>query len=353
LPHPILKKTSGPSTTGPRPTARFVSPHESEKETEPDSPVGTNSHVIVQPASPDPENTKNDRKSFGSAGVKKTSGFVASTAAKKKRPVIVRRQSPQTSQSSTDSPHPSGSTQSPSQRAAPTTSEQTQARSKQSVRSKFQENLSPSRRSPASTSIQKHRVASKVSDSKRNSSRKTSDEKGQKPKAQEAAEAGPSNRLRPVKDKQDEGEGLTSSEIEQLEMQRTLLEQANSSIKKPSRVEQQSTSNDRAHPQQKFPRSRSDNERSEDTGGGIRTLSHDSKGTTSLAPTLTTATGQLDLKDPDDLRRAFTKRPVQPAIPAVSEPTESLSRSKSQLTLLLEKDRARGSGNSSSKGRKT
>ena len=305
--------------------------------------------------------------------MKKTSSFVASTAAKKKRPVVVRRQSSQTSQSSTDSPHPSGSTQSPSQRAAPTTSEQTQARSKQSVPSKFQENFSPSSRSPASSSTQKHRAASKVSDSKRNSPRTIAVEKGQRPNAQEAAEAGPSNRLRPVEDKQDEVEDLTSSELEQLEMQRTLLEQANSSIKKPP----QSTSNDRAHLQQKPLRSRSDNDRSGDTGG-MRMLSHDSKCTTSLAPTLTTATGQLDLKDPvvdkpghpavspspastdkgkgrepDDLRRAFTKRPVQPAVQAESEPIGPLSRSKSQLTLLLEKDRAKGSGNPSANGKKT
>ncbi|TVY92762.1 hypothetical protein LAWI1_G001988 [Lachnellula willkommii] len=372
LPHPILKKTRGPSTSGPRPTARFVSPHESERETEPDSPVSTNSHVVVQPPSPDPESIKNDKKSSVPSGLKKTTSFVASSSTKKKRPVVVRRQSSQASQSSTDSPHLTGSTQSPSQRAAPSTSEQAQARSKHSVSSKFQENFSPSNRSSASSSTQKHRAASKASDSKRNLPHKPPIEKGLKPKRQEAAEAGPSNRLRPAEYKQDEVEDLTSSELEQLEIQRTLLEQANSSTEKPPR----SPSNDRAQLQQKPVKSRSDNDRSGDTGG-LRMLPHNSKFPTS-APTLTTANGQLDLKDPtvnksgpnsvstssssidkgkgrgsDDTQRTFTKRPVQPAAQAESEPTGPLSRSKSQLTLLLEKDRSRGPGDPKSNGKKT
>ncbi|TVY30169.1 hypothetical protein LHYA1_G001063 [Lachnellula hyalina] len=371
VPHPILKKTGGPSTSGPRPTARFVSPHESERETEPDSPVSTNSHVVVQPPSPDIESIKNDQKASVLPGLKKATSFVASSAAKKKRPVVVRRQSSQNSQSSTDAPQLSGSTQPPSQRTAPTTSEQAQARSKHSVPSKFQENFSPSNRSSASSSTQKHRVASKTSDSKRNLSHKTSAEKCLKLKKQEA-EAGPSNRLRPVEHKQDEVEELTSSELEQLEIQRTLLEQANSSTEKPPR----SPSTDQALLQQKSTKSRSDDDRSGDTGG-LRMLSHNSKTTTSAAPTLTTANGQLDLKDPtmdksgpnsvstsspsidkgkgrdpDDTRRSFTKRLVQPATQPKSEPMGPLSRSKSQLTLLLEKDRSRGSGDQTSNDKK-
>ncbi|TVY48558.1 hypothetical protein LOCC1_G000878 [Lachnellula occidentalis] len=379
LPHPILKKTRGPSTSGPRPTARFVSPHESERETEPDSPTSTNSHVVVQPPSPDPESIRNGRKSSVPPGPKKTTGFVASSAAKKKRPVVVRRQSSQNSQSSTDSPHPSGSTQTPSQRT-PTASEQAQARSKHTVPSKFQENFSPSSRSSASSSTQKHRAASKdrtaskASDSKRNLAHKTSVEKGLRSRRQEAAEAGPSDRLRLVEDQQDTVEDLTSGELEQHEMQRALLEQANASTEKPL----QSPSKDRAQLQQKPLKSRSDNDRSGDTGG-LRMLPHNSKLTTSAAPTLTTATanGQLDLKDPtveksgrnfvstsspsidkgkgrdSDDTGAFTKRAVQPVAQAEFEPTGPLSRSKSQLTLLLEKDRSRGSGDPTSNGKKT
>lgn len=245
-------------------------------------------------------------------------------------------------------------------------------RSKHSVPSKSQENFSPSNRSSATSSTQKHRGAAKASDSKRNLPHNPS-EKGLKPKRQESADAGPSNRLRPAEYKQDEVEDLTSSELEQLEIQRTLLEQANSSTEKPPR----SPSNDQAQLQQKPVKSKSDNDRSRDTGG-LRMLPHNSKCPTSAAPTLTTANGQLDLKDPtvnksgpnsvstsssiidkgkgrgsDDTQRTFTKRPVQPIAQAESEPTGSLSRSKSQLTLLLEKDRSRGSGGPTSNGKKT
>lgn len=384
MPHPILKKTRGPSSTGPRPTARFISPHESE-ETEPDSPVGTNSHVVVQPPSPDPENMKGDNKSSGPTGGKKMAGFVASTAARKKRPVIVRRQSSQTSQSSTDSPHPAGSMQSPAQRTPPTASEHSLARIKQSIPSKFQEKFSPSNRSPSSTAYQKSRTASKGSDSKRNSPRKDSVRREQTPRsrdlAQEAAVAGPSNRLRPVENDQDDVEDLTADELEQFEIQRTLLEQASTFIGKSqhttSQMQPQSASNDRVRVQRSSQRSTSNKEHGGKDQGGMRVLPHDAKSTTSLAPTLTPATGQLDLKasavdksrassipsssaskgkgkDPVNLPRAemFTKRPIQSVVVPDPELSGSLSRSKSQLTLLLEKDRARGSDNTSSKWRK-
>lgn len=95
MPHPILKKSRGPSTGGPRPTARFISPHDSEDEGP--SPISPNSHVVVQPPSPDPESQthKADKKSSASGnGNGKRQGFVAS---KKKRPAIVRRKSSQSS----------------------------------------------------------------------------------------------------------------------------------------------------------------------------------------------------------------------------------------------------------------
>jgi hypothetical protein len=112
--------------------------------------------------------------------------------------------------------------------------------------------------------------------------------------------------------------------------------------------------------------------------GAIRYLSNDPKSTPSLAPTLAAATGQLDLggdvadpaqttsvsspRKPDKGKGrssedagpagAFTKRPITPTSSAdVPEGSGSLIRSKSQLTLLLEKDRAR-SAEHSSKDRK-
>jgi hypothetical protein len=97
--------------------------------------------------------------------------------------------------------------------------------------------------------------------------------------------------------------------------------------------------------------------------GTSRYLSNDSKSAAILAPTFTAATGELDLgennvdygprttqqnvgkgkgRNSEDM---FTKIPVQPAAGpssvAATTPS-SLARSKSQLTLLLEKDRARG-----------
>lgn len=95
--------------------------------------------------------------------------------------------------------------------------------------------------------------------------------------------------------------------------------------------------------------------------GAIR-LTYDAKGSANTAPTLADATGRLDFgdnadkllqgvmsagmdkekgRDPEEAEM-FRKRPV----PQISEaatatlPEGSLAKSKSQLTLLLEKDRA-------------
>jgi hypothetical protein len=321
-----------------------------------------------------------DKKSSGSVGAKKKSSFVASSSAKKKRPVIVRRQS---SQSSTDSPNPPGSIQPTMQKTSPSssTSEQSKVRGKQPVPSKFQENFSPSNRSHPSTT-QKDR-SSKTSDSKRSSPRKPSVQKGQDSNSQDVprdgTETGPSKRLHVAENSQNEEEELTSSEVEQVEIQNTLLEQANPSIKKVLQVTPlvQPASTDRVRVQRNPPGSTPSQKDGGEDRGGI--LSRKVKSATSLAPTLTTATGHLDLenaavdksnvsavppstasrgkgkdKSADDLQREmFTKRQVQPTTAADSEPIGSLSRSKSQLTLLLEKDRARGSDNKSTNGQRS
>ncbi|TVY58689.1 hypothetical protein LSUE1_G008776 [Lachnellula suecica] len=377
MPHPILKKARGPSSTGPRPTARFVSPHDSELETAPNSPVGTNSHVVVQPPSPllDTDNMNFDKKSGGSAGAKKKSNFVASNSSKKKRPVIVRRQS---SQSSAELSRASGSTQSAlQQNTSPTVTEQSQARGKQPVPSKFQENFSPSSPSPASTAPKKDRAALKSADSKRNSSRKSSSQRTQNFRSQalkqETVEAGPSNTRR-VDNDRIEVEDLTADE---LELQQTLLEQANASRKPPqstSQTQSKFLSNDQASQQRNSQRSTSEGDRG--AVDGLNILHHDRKSSTSLAPTLTTATGNVSAVptassvpssstskgkgkaksvDSNDNARAglFTKQPVQPTPAGISGPAESLiSRSKSQLTLLLEKDRAKGADNKPTNGKK-
>lgn len=317
MPHPILKKTQGSSTPGPRPTARFISPHESEKETELDDPVG--SKAALPSPSPAVETTKPDKKTSGPVGGKKKSNFVASTAANKKRPGFVRRQS---SQSSAEPPYPGGSTQSSSQRTPPTALEQSSAQKKSSRPSKIQGSTSPSRQPSFTTTSQKGQSSSDAAEPRRGSAQKVSSHNGQSSKSQ-----GPG---------QEAGDRL----------------RVHSAPSKPA----------------------ADEKGGREDGGGVRKILVDVKAT-SPAPTLTTAAGQVNLegsgvgnsrpssrqshassKDKGKGREGsdlFTKRPVQPTGAAdADEPVGSLARSKSQLTLLLEKDRARGSEKTSPRKKK-
>ncbi|RFU32407.1 hypothetical protein B7463_g3920, partial [Scytalidium lignicola] len=102
-PHPILKKSRGPSSSGPRPTARFISPHESQDEPEPSSSHSPSSHVVARPHSPQNVAHPERKRSSTKSNKKKGQVTVASTTASKKRPVIMRRQGSQNSHSSTDS----------------------------------------------------------------------------------------------------------------------------------------------------------------------------------------------------------------------------------------------------------
>lgn len=109
-PHPILKKPRGPSSSGPRPTARFVDVPDSEDEnaqqssssqqsasgaSQSDSSARNPAHGRSSPRARSP--AKQDRKP---AATKK---FVASTTASKRRPVLPRRQSSQSSTGSISS----------------------------------------------------------------------------------------------------------------------------------------------------------------------------------------------------------------------------------------------------------
>jgi hypothetical protein len=103
--HPILKKPRGPSNSGPRPTARFVGIPESEDEAtqkDGEDSVGSSakkkSESRASSSSISP--TKVDRK----PAPKK---FVASSAASKRRPVLPRRQSSQSSTGSATASEPS------------------------------------------------------------------------------------------------------------------------------------------------------------------------------------------------------------------------------------------------------
>ncbi|ODA78744.1 hypothetical protein RJ55_06127 [Drechmeria coniospora] len=82
--HPILKKTKGPTSSGPRPTARFVSPPESADED------GFRSSASTATTGLEPQAFKSKRKP--PAAMKK---IVASSTASKRRPAVTRRMSPQ------------------------------------------------------------------------------------------------------------------------------------------------------------------------------------------------------------------------------------------------------------------
>jgi hypothetical protein len=252
MPHPILKKSRGPSASGPRPTARFISPHESEDDSDPTSSISPNSHVVVQPPSPDSQSLKSDNKSTATHA-KKKGGFVASNSAKKKtRPVIVRRQSSQTSQSSTEGAtraseiaESSAPVQSSSERTPPTFSAHTQSHDKKNAQSRIQENFSPSPDRGASSS-KSPKTKSRSLDPKRLSPRKSSTRpRKERTGATETlaetvvstGDPGPSTQLRRVENLRASpvsAEELAPEELEELEMQRTLLEEANARKKSKS-----------------------------------------------------------------------------------------------------------------------
>ncbi|KAK1590836.1 uncharacterized protein LY79DRAFT_669565 [Colletotrichum navitas] len=98
-PHPILKKTRGDSKSGPRPTARFVSPPESADEdyktSEGASSGSTAASGLEMRISSIASPTKSSKKKAPTPAKR----FVAS-AANKRRPVLPRRMSSQSSTSS-------------------------------------------------------------------------------------------------------------------------------------------------------------------------------------------------------------------------------------------------------------
>lgn len=375
MPHPILKKTRGPSTGGPRPTARFISPHESEHEGDQNSPVSPNSHVVIQPPSPDPRDGKADKKA--ATPNRKKTGFPAST--KKKRPVIVRRQSSQTSQSSAD--------------AAAKEAEAVQAASgarssldgpPARTQSRFQENFTPSPDRSASIQLSKKKLA----DTKRSSPRKSSggkvrtalgkanQEVASSGDAGPSVQPGPSSHLQRIENLQEEEEKeeLTPEELDELELQRIILAEANARLQRNTKgAAERASDPEPERPPTRIPKSpRSISVGTSESSGidAMRLVQHDSKGVPSLAPTLADAAGQVQLgelggdapqyplkpaastKESKGKGRAtedskdddmFAKRPVQPVKAAPI--ADTLSRSKSQLTLLLKQDKEKSNRN--------
>ncbi|KAI5924466.1 hypothetical protein F4810DRAFT_125196 [Camillea tinctor] len=102
VPHPILKKPRGPSASGPRPTARFASPPGSDaeddgsKESETASSGSTAVAHSTDSKGSSSSTAKEEKKKITTTPVKKKStAFVASTT--RRRPAMPRRQSSQNS----------------------------------------------------------------------------------------------------------------------------------------------------------------------------------------------------------------------------------------------------------------
>lgn len=88
--HPILKKPRGPSSTGPRPTARFASPLGSPDD---NGDIPSSGSTVVPALETKVSNMKSPPKKKNVASKK----FVASSSGSKRRPVLVRKTSSQSS----------------------------------------------------------------------------------------------------------------------------------------------------------------------------------------------------------------------------------------------------------------
>lgn len=134
-PHPILKKSRGPSTSGKRPTARFVSPHGSPDHDDEDSDSFSSGSTAV---------TGFDVQQTASPNLKKPS--VTSTPAKPTVPVP-KTQKPATQQNQSN-------TQPPSRQKAPSSPHNAASaqQASQATVSKVSHTRQPSSRSKAQTS---------------------------------------------------------------------------------------------------------------------------------------------------------------------------------------------------------
>ncbi|KAI0018857.1 hypothetical protein F4780DRAFT_781068 [Xylariomycetidae sp. FL0641] len=132
VPHPILKKPRGPSSTGPRPTARFASPPGSDGDEvtsrENEIPSSGSTAVTQSLESKEPANSvakPEKKKASSNAPKKKTAAFVASTGSRR-RPAMPRRQSSQTSTgSASDVALKEGNTSMASKNSGPLGADQT------------------------------------------------------------------------------------------------------------------------------------------------------------------------------------------------------------------------------------
>ncbi|KAH8816884.1 hypothetical protein F5884DRAFT_238253 [Xylogone sp. PMI_703] len=385
-PHPILKKSRGPSSSGPRPTARFISPHESqdepepEQEPEPNSPPSPGPNVMARPPSPPVLASEKKRLPTKPVGKKKGQVFVASAAASKKRPVLMRRQGSQNSHSSTDSatkpPETAQVDANPSQAACspPNTTEPAVAVRGKQAPSRVQEAPKISRRSSGTVpSAKKHSTGTNAV-TKRHP--QAGNAQGSRLAEQESwVEVSHESQLTEHQSEQStttSEHNNNSSNVKRPQQnegpqsQRTVSQEA----PRPNNVAKEDIKEDKLPPSStshrlavRHPhRQMSDGDRIQ-SGASKRPSIRETRSASTLTPapressreaTVTSKKGKE--KEVEQPRQAemFAKRPVPPvADKATPKPTFSgpLTKSKSQLTLLLEEDRAKSGKQESSSRR--
>jgi len=358
MPPPILKKNRGPSSTGPRPTARFISPHTSEEEdtTEVSPITDPSAHVIVRPPTPPTpvlQRSKDEKKVETLVGSRrKAHGYVATTATHKRRPGVLRR---------------------PNSDPAARAQESGSNSSNKDICKSLPENTNEQPGLGISQSQLGQASPSPETLLSVNTSRKTRSGKSGHSKTTARQSLVPKSDL--------EHDSAASSKLHGLQGRVETGDQPRPTVRKTN----YETGVQGSYPEPQLamgsqslaaPES-SSTSRSEKVVQHRPTKQHlpknlDGKSSIYVAPTYTTAKGEIDQRDKPRLEvierqstasldkdgesssRAseqaplFAKRPVQPAKSAsalFSSPTHqsngSMSRSKSQLTLLLERDRAK------------
>lgn len=387
MPPPILKKAKGQTASGPRPTARFISPHSSEDDVAPESSSDPNgsSHVTVRPPTPEakPSISKSSAIiSDGIAGPRKK-GHVATTAGHKRRPGIVRRNTPQTVTDAGVRGIQGASETVPARndalrRSRQESSEDSNGPIRRQSRSKLQENFSSSTENKVEKTASKKPRSTKSKLSKQSSTSTSTSDLGptnkRDPNGKQRlphADAGPSRERRAqgstevgVSAKAD----LDDEELQELKLQEALLAQANARLgtakyKDQSQAEISLDTGLRSEDIE-LNKSKSSQKR---PVGEIQDVNK-----ISVSPLQPIARSGLVMTDEDSgvleagkgkersgESNFFAKRPIQPVSAASSllaDPSipssASLGRSKSQLTLLLEQDRAKESDDKSTNKQK-
>lgn len=377
MPPPILKKSRGPSSTGPRPTARFISPHTSEEEdaveTSPTTSLGA--HVVVRPPTPPTPVSQvpkeEEKAEMSTRSRKKSHGFVATTTTNKRRPGVSRRLNSDLAAGEYESV--SNSSHKDICKSLPEKVNEGHGLGISKNQLDFHEHTSPSPEALLSAKT----------------SRKTRSGKNGH------ARLSPRQNSAPKRDLEhgstmSQTQHVLQDEVENTDRPRPTGKKQDC-LSKGDSIDKESPA--RAHENflsigepESRPAVSSQPSASRDSGSTLRsdkvvrhrpTERHlsknlDGKSSISVAPTYTTATGETDQRDKlgpettehqgtsawgkDEERSSgrleqaslFAKRPVQPAKSASAlfastthQSNSSMSRSKSQLTLLLERDRAK------------